>query len=353
MSKLEYSKKYYDNKLISFTFNLKQNKYGKKEFQNIPQFSKINNKNYTLYINETHNAMALKMGEYDKKYYIILIDIDNKEDDKDLLNGMTKWKELKKNHKITTAIQKTGNDGLHYLFKIKHDDIEKLPKAITGLRIDGKKYSIDYKGENQIMIVEPTKYGKKEYKWKKYPLASNIQVIPEWLLNLLLKHNTQEEEKEDIVIQNTVNQELVIHNKNNIKQESNKINLEKYVFMLNKERSENYDTWINLGILLYNLGVDNLDIWKKFSKFSKKYDEKVCDDKWHTFKNKDNKLNFGTLIYWLRIDNPYYVKDMRTIKNTQNIIDKYKNICKKINIILDTTKKTTKKDIYQEILLKF
>ena len=52
MSKLEYSKKYYDNKLISFTFNLKQNKYGKKEFQNIPQFSKINNKimNLILFI---------------------------------------------------------------------------------------------------------------------------------------------------------------------------------------------------------------------------------------------------------------------------------------------------------------
>ena len=64
------------------------------------------------------------------------------------------------------------------------------------------------------------------------------------------------------------------------------------------------------------------------SKFSKKYDEKVCNDKWHTFKNKDNKLNFGTLIYWLRIDKPYYVQDMRTIKNTQSIVDIYKSYTK-------------------------
>ena len=86
-------------------------------------------------------------------YRIIGVDIDDKKDTQDIYNGLTKWKEILKSHKINkvvefdTFIQHTGNFGYHYLFKVTEDEYLNI-KNITNLEIDNKNYSIDM--QNQV-----------------------------------------------------------------------------------------------------------------------------------------------------------------------------------------------------------
>jgi hypothetical protein len=44
-------------------------------------------------------------------------------------------------------------------------------------------------------------------------------------------------------------------------------------------------------------------LWKKWSQKSKKYDKKVCEEKWKSFsKNKDTGLLIGSLLHWCKLD---------------------------------------------------
>jgi len=183
----------YKNKnLVSFSINL-SSENSKKKLSSIPMFSKITKTNQDKYINSSMNGLAIRLGlPNNDKTFVILLDIDNKDDTEDntIKNGMRKWKELMKihdkNNKIKTMRQTTGNNGLHYLFKVKEKDFEKLPNMITELNIDEQKYSIDFKGKNQFVIVEPTNYDNKYYKWD--DINEEIQMIPKWIFNLLISH---------------------------------------------------------------------------------------------------------------------------------------------------------------------
>ena len=84
------------------------------------------------------NGMALRTGLVVNDYHVVLIDIDDKNEN-GILNGMSKWNILIKHKNINTPTQKTGNNGLHYLFKV--------PSNI-----------FNFKGKNQFVIVEPSEY---------------------------------------------------------------------------------------------------------------------------------------------------------------------------------------------------
>jgi hypothetical protein len=186
----QYFEKYANKNLLAFSINL-TTENDKKKFTYIPSFLKITKENNSNYIKNNTNALAIRLGICDKNNaYVILIDIDNKPDNNTTKNGMTKWTELLKihdtNNKIKTMKQKTGNNGLHYLFRVKEKDYENLPAMITELNIDGQKYSIDFKGKNQFVIVEPTNYDNKFYKWD--DIDEKIQLIPKWMYDLLVSH---------------------------------------------------------------------------------------------------------------------------------------------------------------------
>jgi hypothetical protein len=79
---------------------------------------------------------------------------------------------------------------------------------------------------------------------------------------------------------------IIVENKNTDEIDISKISLdelEQYTMILDKKRYENYNEWLNVGFMLYNVNKDSLYIWKKFSKQNVKYDEKECETKWKTF----------------------------------------------------------------------
>jgi P4 family phage/plasmid primase-like protien len=77
--------------------------------------------------------------------------------------------------------------------------------------------------------------------------------------------------------------------------------------LMNKEKAENYSTWINIGLCLHNISSELLPIWKQFSnRCSKKYNERECDKKWNSFKtySEGNLLTIKTLHYYAKQDSP-------------------------------------------------
>lgn len=75
---------------------------------------------------------------------------------------------------------------------------------------------------------------------------------------------------------------------------------------LSVERASEYETWLKVGMCLYNIGGDSLlDLWKKFSekydRYSKGLSKRDCDIKWKGF--KESGLTIGSLNHWAKLDN--------------------------------------------------
>ena len=74
---------------------------------------------------------------------------------------------------------------------------------------------------------------------------------------------------------------------------------------LNKRRSEDYGTWIQVGLCLKNLNEDLLDAWKEFSSQCASYSENDCSKKWESIRDNHggSSLGIGSLYYWAKNDN--------------------------------------------------
>ena len=70
---------------------------------------------------------------------------------------------------------------------------------------------------------------------------------------------------------------------------------------LNKDRADNYDEWLKLGFVLFNIDDRLLDDWIEFSKQSSKFIEGECEKQWDNMKKTD--LGLGTLKWWAKKDN--------------------------------------------------
>lgn len=69
---------------------------------------------------------------------------------------------------------------------------------------------------------------------------------------------------------------------------------------LKRQRADNYDDWVNVGIALKNAGA-SCDDWDRWSRSSGKYQEGLCREKWDTF-NGDGSLTVASLIHWYEMD---------------------------------------------------
>lgn len=89
--------------------------------------------------------------------------------------------------------------------------------------------------------------------------------------------------------------------------------------ILNQERAENYNNWIELGWCCHNIGNKLLQTWINFSKKSSKFKEGECEKLWETM--KPDGLGMGTLIRWARNDNPVEYEKLRR-KHIRNYIER-------------------------------
>lgn len=99
---------------------------------------------------------------------------------------------------------------------------------------------------------------------------------------------------------------------------NNNDDIKDLISCLNVERVEDYQDWLNIGMILKNIDNDNFDLWCEWSSNSKKYDYKICKDKWHSFKRSG--LTIASLKYYAKLDNPTKYKEI-----TYNSITDYIN----------------------------
>jgi P4 family phage/plasmid primase-like protien len=82
--------------------------------------------------------------------------------------------------------------------------------------------------------------------------------------------------------------------------------LKAHTMNLDECRFKDYDKWVQVGICLYNIHPDLLDVFLDFSAQSQeKYNEADCINKWNslTYRNDGDRLGEPTLRFWSREDN--------------------------------------------------
>jgi P4 family phage/plasmid primase-like protien len=78
----------------------------------------------------------------------------------------------------------------------------------------------------------------------------------------------------------------------------------KLLYYLSKDRIEDYDKWLDVGITLYNIGEGDkrfFNLWVSFSKASSKFSDDICLRKWRSFTIKGKTIR--TLLWWVKHDN--------------------------------------------------
>ena len=358
---------YIENKLAPFNFTIGwDTKKGKKHMELPYNWVKVTHLNYKEHLlkktikskNENvinlQNCVGLRMGmKTDDGFVIIAIDLDNKDDDdeNEVYNGVNKFLELISEHeninkinKLKTWIQKTGNNGYHLLFKVTEEQYNQI-KNINGLRIDGKKYTIDIKAdENSFIVVEPSTYfdnknNEKTYKWLNK--KGDIGLIPNWLFNLIknkekIKEKKVKVEKIDNGVSNNKvevidNKIELSDNKVEVTDEDNELEKIKPLFkFLKKKWVDITNEWFRLACLIKSLyDEEGLSLLLELSRESKLYenDEWIINE-YNRIKKKSYTIN--SFYSFLKMDNPVeYQKLLRERKiekklnDTIDIIEEY------------------------------
>ena len=356
MSNKEIYEKYKTANLIPFSLKITE-KDNKKILSNIPNFTTILNYSKAN-IDKRASGLAIRTGTAYKKtgLFIVGVDIDNKPDDEQYKNGLTKWTELMMNNKfssitaINTPIQQTGNNGYHYLFLVNEEQLQIIGCSLTGLYIEGVKYSIDIKATNQFLLCEPTKYKNKSYNWIKAPDDNDILKMPNWLYDIIISN--KEKPKAIKIIKEVIEekQEPI----NDIIINSNDDIAIKLINCLDSKRFDNYNDWIKLGAVFKFLNI-SFDVFNNYSKLSSKYNEAETIKLWSNVKNKN--LNYlYTLKYYAKTDNATLYNEIINEDNIKNldINDKYNKIEFSKQYLLDKDSKLNNKaDIVETNINKF
>ena len=101
-------------------------------------------------------------------------------------------------------------------------------------------------------------------------------------------------------------------NKSYSKNSTDVTHVKQLLDMLNKKRFDNYNDWLDIGIVLFNISnghIDYLNVWDEYSQNSTKYQIDCCQQKWNSFEEKNEQLDIGSLMFWAQNDNPEaYIK---------------------------------------------
>ncbi len=86
---------------------------------------------------------------------------------------------LGRRHLPETAFAKTGNEGLHYLFRVGEGETHRCSNGILP--------GIDLKGDGGYLVVEPSVHPEtgREYRWERTP-RQGIAAMPDWLREAVL-----------------------------------------------------------------------------------------------------------------------------------------------------------------------
>ena len=206
---------------------------------------------------------SLLMGkEYQPNRFVLLIDIDNKEE-KGTINGI-EFMNLLNLDQYQAPKQSTPSGGFHFLFYFDEKQKQLIKSSGTTMQYEGKVYNVDFKFTNQLCNCAPSKidnYG--EYTWLNPEKLGDIPKLPEKLFALI--SNKPAPLKKilgnplgspnctnpviDAIPANTLSPEEPVDVKN-VDQDD----IRQLCECLSKARLNNRQDWINLGLCLKRIG---------------------------------------------------------------------------------------------------
>jgi hypothetical protein len=215
---------------------------------------------------------------------IVVIDIDRKS------SGFETWDLLREEHSepVETVTVSTGNNGLHLFFKYPAGHIVKSGTNVLGPGVDIRAIG--------GYIVIPPSVTTKQYTFEQTPADYPIAELPGWVLAKIAQ--PKRKEPADIPEPEAAD-EPARSLADDFELASRALNA------LSKDRADDYDQWLEVGMSLYKLGQAGLILWDTWSKQSAKYEPGICAQKWATITPAEmdaRKISFGSLIYWAETD---------------------------------------------------
>eukprot|EP00891_Asterochloris_glomerata_P005780 jgi/Astpho2/5780/fgenesh1_pg.00080_%23_41_t len=141
----------------------------------------------TLFKETPHNSIAIKTGT-DSDLFVMDFDVlKSQESSDDILDGMAvreRW--FGDANDYPSA--ETANAGRHMFFSLSKSVSAglNLTRNTTKLFVDGKRTSIDIRGEGGCVFVAPSTYANKSYRWMtEVPHAKDLLSCPPWLVEVI------------------------------------------------------------------------------------------------------------------------------------------------------------------------
>jgi len=295
---------------IELKFNETEQKL-KKNPMNMPSYK---DKKLNKYFNSSKNALIIPLG---KKYNLIGVDVDNKNDTIDFFNNLA----IDNEFDLNTLSVRTINDGMHYYFRLNEEQQEGLNDFMssTGLcftTVDQER-NLDIKYTNQVFFGPSHLLHNK--KIHKYEIESDTEpvILPDYLYNEILRVH---------INQNTLNVKSIKQKKikkidkisidikpekpkNNNKQpikyiidKEKEYRCQIYLDCLNLKRFDDRDEWLSISAIIFN-ECKSYDLFEEYSKKSNKYTADGCIDLWNSFTDdREKKVSIKKLIEMAKED---------------------------------------------------
>ena len=232
-------------------------------------------------------------------------------------------------------------DGIHFgnrsnIKKFMEDQLKPKFKDL----FDNKIIDVKVYGDLCFRTLLSTKYGQNRYLY----LLNTSTFLSELKEEPISKEHTTFDLFLKTMISNIEGTELFVYKPEKKKNNSKKIHLmndediysdkeiiRKYLDILDPERYNDYNKWINIGFMLYSINNDYIDLWRYFSSKSEKYNEELCNSKWNSFATNEYIYTVNNIIHLAHTDNPDDCKeiskeipnhDIRFLRPFDNILSK-------------------------------
>jgi len=287
---------------VKFPLEISENEKGKKKIT----FDKVS-QNWTKLKKSQKiiKSYGVRTGYVNKNSSYILLDFDNKEFENGCYNGIELMNILIDRKIISLNndyIQKTGNNGYHFIFKISKEKVDKLKSSKTDLYFENTLYFADIKANNQFFIGAGSEYVDKNGNIKKYTLINDkIREIPDELYKIFFDNMYKPISNLKKVSNN------IVDKCNKLRKTYNNLSLymvDKLLNIVDIKRAGNYDSWFSVLVAVYGANSEAKDIFIKWSKSHPSYkneSEESINKIWDSYNEKTH--NIGILKNMARKDN--------------------------------------------------
>ena len=210
---------------------------------------------------------------------VVIIDIDPRN------GGDATWDDLRAENPglLETITVQTGSGGLHFYFE--------YPEG-THIKSRGVWTGIDIKAEGGMAVIPPS-VTKAKYSFKLSPKDAPLEPLPSWIRQKLIEEPSV---VPSVIRISQMTQEELVETQNRAITALN---------ALKKDRADNYQEWVEVGMALFDFGQVGLELWDNWSKQSPKYEPGKCAEKWTTFTpalQDATKVSLGSLFFWAQED---------------------------------------------------